>query len=156
MCCRVAGLGLLRGYLFPRCWIGHEDQNTVGHPSRQIEVHCDSCRKRPRNLTGFKVDLPVKYQKVRGQQVGLAFQQMVRMSERMLNRRLGIKTCAPGFLSHQALLHVQHSHHPVPWTTDPDPTDPRVPEIAIPTKADGTGVQPVLLVAVALQAKWFR
>ena len=66
MCCRVAGLGLLRGYLFPRCWIGHEDQNTVGHPSRQIEVHCDSCRKRPRNLTGFKVDLPVKYQKVRG------------------------------------------------------------------------------------------
>ena len=88
MCCRVAGLGLLRGYLFPRCWIGHEDQNTVGHPSRQIEVHCDSCRKRPRNLTGFKVDLPVKYQKVRGQQVGLAFQQMVRMSERMLNRIL--------------------------------------------------------------------
>ena len=70
--------------------------------------------------------------------------------------RLGIKTCAPGFLSHQALLHLQHSHHPVPWTTDPDPTDPRVPEIAIPTKADGTGVQPVLLVAVALQAKWFR
>ena len=75
-------------------------------------------------------------------------------------QRLGIKTRAPGFLSHQALLHLQHSHHPVPWTTDPHPTDlgwmDRGSRIEIPTKADGTGVQPVLLVAVALQAKWFR
>ena len=38
MCCRVAGLGLLRRYLFPRCLVvGHKDQKTDLPLKRQLK-----------------------------------------------------------------------------------------------------------------------
>lgn len=68
---------------------------------------------------GFKVDLPVKYQKVRGQQVR-QMEQWIVIGQFVVLPRFNFcwwpqnyTAKLSGFLSNQALLHLQYSYYPV-------------------------------------------
>lgn len=124
----VAGLGFLCGHLLPRCncpffYILRIVAKRPWTPpaNRYIIRSCGYIHSFPHDQMspGFKVDLPVKYQKVRGQQVRQREQWFV-IGQFVVFPRFNFcwwpqnyTAKLSGFLSNQALLHLQYSYYPV-------------------------------------------
>ena len=124
----VAGLGFLCGHLLPRCncpffYILRIVAKKPWTPpaNKYIIRSCGYIHSFPHDQMspGFKVDLPVKYQKVRGQQVPQREQWIVIGQFVVLPRfnfcwwPQNYTAKLSGFLSNQALLHLQYSYYPV-------------------------------------------